>query len=62
MHGSLGGSRHRYRPILAQGVVPVLEEDTPETLHRRIQEEEHELYPRTLARLFNGEIRIGQPV
>ena len=49
-------------PILAQGVVPVLEEDTPETLHRRIQEEEHELYPRTLARLFNGEIRIGQPV
>ena len=49
-------------PILAQGVVPALEEDTPETLHRRIQEEEHELYPRTLARLFNGEIRIGQPV
>ena len=49
-------------PILAQGVVPVLEEDTPERLDRRIQEEEHELYPRTLARLFNGEIRIGQPV
>ena len=46
-------------PILAQGVVPVLEEDTPETLHRRIQEEEQELYPRPLARLFNGEIRIG---
>ena len=39
-----------------------MEDDTPETLHRRIQEEEHELYPRTLARLFNGEIRIGQPV
>ena len=49
-------------PILAQGVVPVLEDDTPETLHRRIQEEDFELYPRTLARLFNGEIRIGQPV
>ena len=48
-------------PILAQGVVPVLEDDTPETLHRRIQEEEHRLYPRTLARLFNGEIRIGLP-
>jgi len=48
-------------PILAQGVVPVLEDDTPETLYRRIQEEEHRLYPRTLARLFNGEIRIGLP-
>ena len=49
-------------PILAQGVVPVLEDDTSETLHERIQEEEHKLYPRTLARLFNGEIRTGQPV
>jgi len=48
-------------PILAQGVVPVLEDDTPETLHRRIQEEEHKLYPRTLARLFNNEVRIDQP-
>ena len=44
--------------ILAQGVVPVQEDDTPETLHQRIQQEEHQLYPRTLARLFNGEIRI----
>ena len=49
-------------PILAQGVVPVLEDDTSETLHDRIQEEEHKLYPRTLARLFNGEIRTGHPV
>ena len=48
--------------ILAQGVVPVIEGDTPESLHRRIQEEEHKLYPRTLARLFNGEISIGQLV
>ena len=44
--------------ILAQGVVPVLEADTATTLHQRIQQEEHKLYPRTLARLFNGEIRI----
>ncbi len=44
--------------ILAQGVVPVLEKDTPATLHQRIQQEEHELYPRTLAHLFNGEIRV----
>ena len=45
-------------PILAQGVVPVLDDDTPETLHQRIQQEEHKLYARTLARLFKGEIRI----
>ena len=44
--------------ILAQGVVPVIEDDTAATLHQRIQQEEHKLYPRTLARLFNGEIRI----
>ena len=44
--------------ILAQGVVPVLEDDTAATLHVRIQQEEHTLYPRTLARLFNGEIRV----
>jgi phosphoribosylglycinamide formyltransferase-1 len=49
-------------PILAQGVVPVLEDDTSETLRDRILEEEHKLYPRTLDRLFNGEIRTGQPV
>ena len=44
--------------ILAQGVVPVLADDTAATLHVRIQQEEHSLYPRTLARLFNGEIRV----
>jgi phosphoribosylglycinamide formyltransferase-1 len=44
--------------ILAQGVVPVLDGDTDETLHQRIQQEEHKLYPRTLARLFKGEIRV----
>jgi len=32
--------------ILGQARVPVFAEDTPETLHARIQEAEHELYPR----------------
>ena len=44
--------------ILAQGVVPVLADDTAATLHWRIQQEEHTLYPRTLSRLFNDEIRV----
>ncbi len=35
-------------PILAQAKVPVKKEDTPETLAKRILEEEHKLYPRTI--------------
>ncbi|MDQ6987490.1 MAG: phosphoribosylglycinamide formyltransferase [Mariprofundaceae bacterium] len=38
-------------PILAQAVVPVLDDDKRETLHARIQAEEHKLYPATLARM-----------
>jgi len=38
-------------PILAQTVVPVLDDDTRETLHARIQKEEHRLYPATLKRI-----------
>jgi len=38
-------------PILAQQTVPVLEGDTPATLHARIQEAERELYPATIAML-----------
>ena len=42
--------------ILAQGVVPVFEDDNSTTLHQRIQKEEHRIYPRTLARLFSNKI------
>ena len=42
--------------ILAQGVVPVFEDDTSTTLHQRIQKEEHRIYPRTLARLLSNKI------
>jgi len=38
-------------PILAQAVVPVLDDDNRESLHARIQAEEHKLYPATLARM-----------
>lgn len=38
-------------PILAQAAVPVLDGDTRESLHARIQAEEHRLYPATLARM-----------
>ena len=36
-------------PVLGQARVPVLSGDTPETLHARIQVEEHRLYPEIIA-------------
>lgn len=41
-------------PIVAQAAVPVQDEDTPESLHARLQEVEHRLYPEALARLLAG--------
>jgi len=38
-------------PILAQERVPVHEDDTPETLHERIKQIEHELLPRVVGEL-----------
>lgn len=37
--------------IIAQASVPVLENDTPETLHARIQKAEHQLYPEALSKI-----------
>jgi phosphoribosylglycinamide formyltransferase-1 len=45
-------------PIIAQQTVPVLDDDTAETLHRRIQEAEHELYPRCVGAIARGEIAV----
>lgn|ERR1043166_295415 len=45
-------------PIIGQRAVPVVEGDTPETLHARIQKAEHELYPDCLAALARGEIAV----
>jgi phosphoribosylglycinamide formyltransferase-1 len=39
-------------PILAQEAVPVLDGDTAETLHERIKEVEHRLYPETIRRFM----------
>jgi phosphoribosylglycinamide formyltransferase-1 len=42
--------------IIAQRKVPVMPDDTPESLHARIQEVEHVLYPEALEQVFR-EIR-----
>jgi phosphoribosylglycinamide formyltransferase-1 len=47
-------------PIIGQQVVPVLDADTPEALHQRIQAAEHELYPRCVAAIARGEIAVQE--
>ena len=42
--------------IIGQSEVSILPGDTPETLHARIQEAEHELYPEILARFARREL------
>ena len=44
--------------IIAQETVPVLDGDTAETLHGRIQQAERKIYPRVIAGLARGEIQI----
>ncbi|HAO78916.1 MAG TPA: phosphoribosylglycinamide formyltransferase [Verrucomicrobia subdivision 3 bacterium] len=46
-------------PIIAQQTVPVFENDTPESLHRRIHAAEHELYPQCVVALARGEISVA---
>jgi phosphoribosylglycinamide formyltransferase 1 len=45
-------------PIIGQQTVPVLDNDTPKTLHQRIHAAEHELYPKCVAAIARGEISI----
>ncbi|MDD4873327.1 MAG: phosphoribosylglycinamide formyltransferase, partial [Kiritimatiellae bacterium] len=45
-------------PIIVQRAVPILENDTPETLHARIQVEEHKAYPEALKLLSEGRVSL----
>jgi phosphoribosylglycinamide formyltransferase-1 len=45
-------------PILAQETVPVLADDTPATLHERIQQAERRLYPQVVRALAEGRIAV----
>lgn len=42
-------------PILLQAAVPILADDTPETLHARIQVQEHLIFPQAIALAAKGE-------
>ncbi len=45
-------------PIVLQAAVPVLGDDTPETLASRILLEEHRLYPEAIALMLDGRFRL----
>ena len=45
-------------PIIVQKCVPVMEDDTPETLHARIQVQEHIAFPEALRLLAAGRLRV----
>ena len=50
-------------PIIAQRIVPVLDDDTEETLAARILEQEHQLYPEAVALIASGKYEVvGQRV
>lgn len=45
-------------PIIAQRAVPVRSDDTEETLHARIQQEEHRLFPEVVKAFAAGRLRV----
>lgn len=45
-------------PILCQAVVPVLDDDTAESLSARILKEEHRIYTEAIALVLSGRFRI----
>lgn len=47
-----------FGPIIAQAVVPVLADDSAETLAARVLAREHLLYPRAVRWLVRGELRV----
>lgn len=45
-------------PIIMQAVVPILAEDTADTLASRILEQEHKAYPRTIQLIAEGRVHV----
>lgn len=46
-------------PIIIQAVVPVLDDDTADTLAARILEQEHVIYPKAIQRYAEGRLKIA---
>lgn len=46
-------------PILLQATVPVLDDDTAETLSARVLEQEHRIYPEAIQLVLSGRISVS---
>jgi phosphoribosylglycinamide formyltransferase-1 len=46
-------------PIIMQAVVPILADDTAETLAERILEQEHRIYPGAIRLIAAGRVRVA---
>jgi phosphoribosylglycinamide formyltransferase-1 len=46
-------------PVIAQAVVPVLQDDDADALHTRIQRAEHRLLPRVIGAIADGSIELS---
>jgi phosphoribosylglycinamide formyltransferase 1 len=47
-------------PIISQAVVPVLADDTAESLSARILKEEHRIYPEAIGLVLSGQYRLEE--
>lgn len=47
-------------PIISQGAVPILPNDTPEILEARVLTVEHQLYPAAVRMIAEGRVRVVQ--
>jgi phosphoribosylglycinamide formyltransferase-1 len=51
-------AEYDHGPIILQAVVPVLDDDTPETLAARVLAEEHRLYPEAIRLFAEGRLEV----
>ena len=50
--------QYDHGPIVAQRVVPVLDDDTPESLAQRVLIQEHEIYPQAIQLFAEKRVRV----
>ncbi|MDZ4857381.1 MAG: phosphoribosylglycinamide formyltransferase [Candidatus Hydrogenedentes bacterium] len=51
-------ARYDEGPIIMQGVVPVYDDDTPESLAERVQAKEREIYPKAIQLIAEGRVQV----
>ena len=52
-------TEYDHGPIILQGTVPVLDDDTPDTLAERVQALERELFPQAIQLFAQGRLRVA---